>query len=207
MRGSEKFLVGNREFRMRVEMPNNSSRLVVACHGHGSNSNDRKIIELKQKLLQNDIGIARTTFPSDYVDRDDTLMGWTDALRAELNTLNQYNINSIGLFGSSLGGVATLYVAPTDSRIKAVVTIATGYENVYESPLSIRRLKELNNILIIHGKKDEIVDYRKAERLYRIVNEPKELFLVPDADHRFSDYSKRLLAIEKAVGWFNQYLI
>ncbi len=192
---------------MRVEIPEDSSKIVVACHGYGSNSNDRKITELKEKLLINGIGLARTTFPSDYGDRDTALASWISALKLELDILNRYNITSIGLFGNSLGGAASLYVASTDPRINAVVTIATPYEDAHKKPpLKDLRLRDVAGLLVIHGEGDEVVGYDNAKRLCGAVKEPKELFLVPGADHRFSDYGHRTMAIDKAVGWFKQHL-
>ncbi|HHT9115715.1 MAG TPA: alpha/beta hydrolase [Candidatus Wunengus californicus] len=192
---------------MRIEIPDDSSKIVVACHGYGSNSNDRKTTELGKKLLINGIGLAKTTFPSDYGDRDSTLIAWINALGLELDILNHYNIASIGLFGSSLGGVASLYVASTDPRINAIVTIATPYEDAHKKPpLKGLGLEEVSNLLVIHGKRDEVVGYENAKRLYETAKEPKDIFLVPGADHRFSSDNHRKIATDRAVDWFKQYL-
>jgi len=38
-------------------------------------------------------------------------------------------------------------------------------------------------VLIIHGLQDSVVDLRDAQRLYAAAREPKELWLIPNADH------------------------
>ncbi|MBE3561144.1 MAG: alpha/beta hydrolase [Ktedonobacteraceae bacterium] len=61
-------------------------------------------------------------------------------------------------------------------------------------------------ILIIHGMKDSIVDPRDATRLYEAAKEPKELWLLPNADHCGAYFEDRVAYVNKITEFFNLYL-
>lgn len=47
---------------------------------------------------------------------------------------------------------------------------------------------DLQGLLIIHGSADESVPVKDAHLLYQASPEPKQLSIIEDADHRFSDH-------------------
>lgn len=61
-------------------------------------------------------------------------------------------------------------------------------------------------ILIIHGGKDRVVHPYDALRLYAAAQEPKELWIVPEADHCGAYFADRPAYVEKVVAFFKQHL-
>ncbi len=61
-------------------------------------------------------------------------------------------------------------------------------------------------ILIIHGGKDSMVDPHDATLLYRAAGEPKELWLLPEADHCGVYFADRKAYTAKVIGFFDLYL-
>lgn len=61
-------------------------------------------------------------------------------------------------------------------------------------------------LLIVHGDKDDIVDYRYSEKYIRFAAGQKHLLVVSGADHDFAipQYDKQLT--EATVEWFNKWL-
>ena len=65
-------------------------------------------------------------------------------------------------------------------------------------------VKTLSHILIIHGRKDEIVPLSHAEKIYEIAKQPKKILLF-EADHSFSSNNERRKALEEAVAWIKKF--
>jgi fermentation-respiration switch protein FrsA (DUF1100 family) len=61
-------------------------------------------------------------------------------------------------------------------------------------------------ILIIHGEKDSIVNPRDAEQLYEAAREPKEVWLVPDAEHCGAYFADRKAYVAKVNDFFDLHL-
>ena len=117
--------------------------------------------------------------------------------------------------------------APDSTVVKAVVTWATPntftslrdvvtkssqvqlkedfYEDArnYHAPSFVPRV---TNLLVIHGESDELVPPEHAQELYRLAQKPKQLTMVPGADHTFSNPQQRKQAITESFNWFNRYL-
>jgi len=61
-------------------------------------------------------------------------------------------------------------------------------------------------ILFIHGEKDTIVDVHDAGLLYQAAQEPKELWLVKNADHCGAYFADRPAYVKKVTDFFDLYL-
>ncbi len=61
-------------------------------------------------------------------------------------------------------------------------------------------------ILLIHGGKDTIVDPHDAPLLYAAAQEPKELWMVPEADHCGAYFVDRPLYVKKVLTFFEENL-
>jgi fermentation-respiration switch protein FrsA (DUF1100 family) len=61
-------------------------------------------------------------------------------------------------------------------------------------------------ILIIHGGKDSIVDPNDATLLYTAAQEPKELWVLPDADHCGAYFEDRQAYVKRITDYFDLYL-
>jgi alpha/beta superfamily hydrolase len=92
--------------------------------------------------------------------------------------------NRLGLFGYSFGAAVALPVACDDERVKAMALVS--------SPFSQSHLSQLNGCtkpkLIICGTLDVVVTLEQARLMNREAAEPKQLELVPGADHFWVGY-------------------
>ncbi len=75
----------------------------------------------------------------------------------------------------------------------------------------VEPLRDIGNIaprpiLLIHGGKDSTVDPRDAVRLYEAAREPKELWMVPDADHCGAYFVDRKAYVAKINDFFHRHL-
>lgn len=61
-------------------------------------------------------------------------------------------------------------------------------------------------VLIIHGQHDSVVDPRDAQSLYAAAREPKELWLLPDADHCGAYFADRQAYVAKIDAFFHRSL-
>jgi uncharacterized protein len=61
-------------------------------------------------------------------------------------------------------------------------------------------------VLIIHGMKDTIVDPHDATLLYEAAGDPKELWLLPNAEHCGAYFEDRVAYAHKMVSFFDLYL-
>jgi fermentation-respiration switch protein FrsA (DUF1100 family) len=61
-------------------------------------------------------------------------------------------------------------------------------------------------ILIIHGGKDTVVDPHDAPLLFAAAQEPKELWIVPEADHCGAYFADRPLYVKKIMDFFEVHL-
>jgi len=169
---------------------------------------------------------------SDGTFEDVSLTGRIHDYQAALRFLHEtgkVDTSSLGVIGSSFGGMVAL--AAEAARITAMVVLSTPYsiqeprraEYGYHLLPSGRRLKrgfyeDLRTynlleavrsappLLILQGSADELVPVEHAEHLYEAAQEPKQLEILPGADHLFSrsDHLKR--AVELSVSWFKRYL-
>jgi len=61
-------------------------------------------------------------------------------------------------------------------------------------------------LCVIHGRNDELLPVRHAERIFSAAPEPKELHILPGADHPFSNETDQQTILDTAVRWFQMYL-
>ncbi len=120
---------------------------------------------------------------------------------------------NIHLLGVSAGGAVAIVAASRDSRIKALVSVASfadlGEMIKGQSPwlprfwreravrkaehladFSVADASPLKNIaqvkcpvLLVHGDTDDYVPYSNAERLFARANDPKVLYTIPGGNH------------------------
>jgi len=61
-------------------------------------------------------------------------------------------------------------------------------------------------LLIVHGKKDDVVPLWHGERLYGAAGEPKEKFFVEGADHTYKRWDWQWTVIRHTADWFEKNL-
>jgi fermentation-respiration switch protein FrsA (DUF1100 family) len=118
----------------------------------------------------------------------------------------------IVVFGQSLGGAVAVYAvanSPHRDRIRALIldSAFSGYRRIarekiaelillwpFQSPLSLlvtdryspsRWIERIGPVpvLILHGEADKVVPVKHGVQLYRLAEEPKQLWITPGAGH------------------------
>ena len=126
-----------------------------------------------------------------------------------------------GLFGSSMGGAAALGAAPVLTPT-AVVTWAAPLTsdglNAASPDAALPpgwqlsrfdfsdRLSSICNILIFHGKNDDVVPVANATAIHAGAAEPKSLMLLEDEDHRMQSTDHQEMFVYRSVAWYREHL-
>lgn len=104
--------------------------------------------------------------------------------------LKMIDVSRIGVAGYSYGGWTVLMVASSDSRISAVLPIASLGGNIPGSselnPLSqFLNLNWKHNIatLYLAAQNDTIIDVRSIHEMFKLTLDPKEMIVLLHADH------------------------
>lgn len=130
-----------------------------------------------------------------------------------LNFIRQYpkiNPERLVVLGQSLGGNNTIAVIGrgNNKNIKAVVIDSTFYSyssianeklwggglflsNKYSAYHYIANISPIP-LLMLHGKEDTIIPYQHAERLFQLAKLPKQLILIPQANHVTTLHSEEI---------------
>jgi esterase/lipase len=67
--------------------------------------------------------------------------------------------------------------------------------------------REINiPVFIVHGEKDELVDYNQSVKLTKYLKGKNKIFIIPSADHRFSNPEHFELMIQNMVTWVKENL-
>ncbi|HSR13936.1 MAG TPA: alpha/beta family hydrolase [Thermodesulfobacteriota bacterium] len=158
--------------------------LVVVCHPHpryGGNMSNNVVHAVCEKLEEK--GMASLKFNFRGVGQSDGKfaggIGEKEDLRAAISfAAGQPGIEGqrIGICGYSFGAMVVLSFA-AENPVKAAAGI---------SPI-IQPENLLDNCtvpkLLVCGDRDEFVEIRKLEEIFRKIPEPKELGIYPGADH------------------------
>lgn len=85
------------------------------------------------------------------------------------------------------------------------ITHGTPNEPTFSTAAVVKRL-DSTPLCAIHSTRDEFVAVAEVQKIFEAANEPKRLWIVKAADHRFSDnlpeFDQRLL---EATGWVAQH--
>ncbi len=140
----------------------------------------------------------------------------------------------IALFGSSLGGAtcietwtrletqgltpqgAVLCATPIKSRTIKNIPLG-GNTNRPALPVSFfeenllfdltRAAAKLDNLLIFHGSKDEVVPWENGQTLYDLAQHPKELIIHENGGHRMSNKAQQQDFTERTALWLKGCLL
>lgn len=206
---------------------------VVLCHGLLSSMASPKFMGLAKALQDQGIAAARFDFrgcgASQGSLKESTVSGRLEDLRAILQFLKQAcgHLGPLGLMGSSMGGFVALICAATGAEVSAVSVWATPFEPAelagpgvdsqtgklgpgFLEDLRSHDLaslgKVIHHLLVIHGENDELIPVSHARRIHELACPPKQLHLIPGADHRFTSPTHRQEATELTVKWFLEHL-
>jgi hypothetical protein len=217
-----------------LHLPDNENPpCVIASHGLLSSKDSEKYIALGERMSGEGMAMLRFDFrgigESEGSEDDNTISKKIADLNAAIDFIKTYPGlgDRIGLIGSSLGGFLSLIKASMDKEIKAVVVWATPLhlddlgskkqEEDYPLPpeaffedLPKHRLwfllPKISNCLVIHGERDELVPIDQALGIFWNLGIPKEIHVIGGANHRLTDPTHRVRAIELSLDWFKKYL-
>lgn len=228
------FTVGAADVVAVLHLPDRlPSPCVVACHGMGASKDSDKYLLLARELPPAGLALARFDFrgsgESGGSYQEATIASRIEDLEAVLDGLAKHPglDGRFGLLGSSLGGFVSLWVAARRRPPPPVVTWnapATlhdlGGDEVSETSGpglalvdEVRRGRHAeapagaSHVLIIQADRDEVVPPSHGQMLFERARDPRELCLIPGADHRLSDPAHRLEAVELSRRWFARHLI
>lgn len=183
------FDIGERAYRIKRYIDHGWGVLLVSWRGFSGNR-------------------GKPTESNLYIDAE-SIMNWIDKENFIKN-------DDIVLYGESLGaGVAiemairyTFKSVVLEAPFTSIVDIAQKKYKIYPAKFlvldkfdNLSKIKKINSpLLIISGKKDEIVPHSHSVKLYNAANKPKDSLFVDDAMHNnLYDFN-----IEKKVIDFNK---
>jgi len=198
----------------------------------GASKDSDKYLLLGRDFPEAGLALARFDFrgsgESGGLYRDATIASRIADLDAVLEHLAGHpSLNGgFGLLGSSLGGFVALWVASRGHRVMPVVTwnapanlasLAASRSADVTSPgaalvAEVRAGRHLDapagvsHVLVVQGQADDVVPPGHAQILFERAGEPRELCLLPGADHRLSDPFHRLEAVKRSRDWFTHHL-
>lgn len=129
--------------------------------------------------------------------------------------------NEIALFGSSFGGSVVCavsaniqaeslvtFAAPNSSRCIFAAIDKSGLATEYP-PLIFENLTfdndqilcNIQDILIVHGDRDEVVPVSEAHKIFKKATNPKKLIIQKSGDHRMSDRTHQDNFVKEAANW------
>jgi len=189
------------------------SPAILVLHGAGGvDSGNRYVGQLAKAV--SDHGCH--TFILEYFDRTGTIYATEPIIRSHyeewLETIGdavtfiieeQGAIERLGTFGYSLGGYLAVAHASRDERIGAVVELAGGIDPTVAA--SVARLPPL---LIVHGRDDHRVPFKRAEELERFVRQlgsPVETEYLSNEQHILSPMAA-IAALQRSLCFFKKHL-
>ncbi len=182
-----------------------SEKVILQCHGNGFNishnlGQSRIFYELGFSIFIFDYrgyGLSKGDFPREKQAYKDVEFAWN-----YLTKTRKIKPENIIVYGHSLGGAIAIDLAYNISNVKGLIIEASftsmkdmtkyiGYDKWFPIDLILTEkfdsLSKLQNIdipiLFIHGELDQTVPSWMGEKLYEVAKQPKELFLVTEADH------------------------
>ncbi|WP_373501141.1 alpha/beta hydrolase [Desulfococcus sp.] len=227
------FSSGDVQLKGTLHLPMHASSppVVIGSHGLFSDRNSPKQRVLADKCATQGIAFFRFDHRgcggSEGVFKDVTnLENRRKDLLSAIAVLREMDEtgNTLGLFGSSLGGAVVLSVA-LETGAGAVVTYAaplTGArivqmlkkrEDAMDHPevdpemlhFDISgKIEGITGILIIHGDSDTIVPPSEAHRIYTRAKMPKHLIMLKNGDHPMSLPENQEKFAREAASWFKE---
>jgi dipeptidyl aminopeptidase/acylaminoacyl peptidase len=205
---------------------------VIACHGMGACKDSDKYLLLGREFPEAGLALARFDFrgsgESGGLYRNATVASRMADLEAVLDHLQGHPAldGRFGLLGSSLGGFVALWVA---SRRGAGIPVVTWNAPASLAELATSRSEDVtapgvalvtevrsghhveapgggSHLLVVQGEGDDVVPPEHGRLLFERSQEPRELCLLPGADHRLSDPLHRLEALKRSRDWLVRHL-
>ena len=191
-------------------------KTILFLHGNAGNLFNRSYkLNRLNELNLNVLIISWRSFSGNQGKPNETNL-YEDAKKA-VKWLNGKGVETenIILYGESLGtGVAVeigqtnkfnsiILESPYTSMVKAAkiyypyLPVKFLLKDKYESEKKIKNIK--TPVLIMHGKKDNIVPFYMGKKLFEIANKPKKFLQIEEDDHMLSFNDSLLLEIKNFI--------
>lgn len=178
------------------EAPGATSAVVwLGSTGGGLDSPAHDLYDrLAEELLQKQVSSIRFR----YRQANDLETSIEDALVA-LEFLEQRGTKTAMTVGFSFGGAVAIQAGARSLLPRAVIGLASqsagtdGANRISPRPL-----------LLVHGAEDTVLPPECSALIYERALEPKELIILPGADHCFDNVAPELKTL--LVGWIDQHL-
>jgi uncharacterized protein len=185
-----------------IPHPNKEAKPLLYLHGNGITVGENaehanRLHKLGFSVLLIDyrgFGRSEGEFPSESQVYEDAQAAW--------NYLVKQQTQNIFIYGHSLGGAVAVDLAIhhpeaagliVESSFTSILDLAAGYPwtQFFPMPLlltqrfdSLAKVKDLKvPVLFIHGTSDRTIPFQMSQRLFAAAAAPKQLELVPKADH------------------------
>ena len=194
-------------------------KTILFLHGNAGNLFNRSYkLNRLNELNLNVLIISWRSFSGNLGEPNETNL-YGDAKKA-VKWLNDRGVETknIILYGESLGtGVAVeigqsnkfnsiILESPYTSMVKAAkiyypyLPVKFLLKDKYESEKKIKHIK--TPILIMHGKKDNIVTFNMGKKLFEIANKQKKFIQIEEDDHRLYFNDSLLLEIKNFINTY-----
>ncbi|WP_430684039.1 alpha/beta hydrolase [Leptolyngbya sp. AN02str] len=163
-------------------------------------------------------GLSTGAFPSESQVYEDSQAAWN-----YLRNVRQIPPEQIVIYGESLGGAIALELATYHPEAGGLI-IQSSFTSMREAiqhrwflqlfPISLLLQERFDSlakvrslqvpVLFLHGSADSVVPAHMSQQLYEAAPDPKQLFLIPGADHvRIYQPGEQsyLKAIQRFVEW------
>jgi len=177
------------------------TRAAIVCHPHplyGGTMHNKVVFRIARSFQDAGFSVLRFNFRGTGLSEGehDNGVGEQDDLRAALNFVeNKYPDAAIWVAGFSFGAAVMLHAITCDDRMQAIVGAGVPFPKYdFTAVTQCKKPK-----LFVQGALDEFGSPEELERLVETLDEPKELKIIPDADHFFDGH---LTELQQAVSSF-----
>ena len=205
---------------------------VVACHGLGADKSGEKYQRLARELPAAGLALARFDFRGSGESggrfHDATIATRIADLEAVLDFLAKVPEldGRFGLVGSSLGGFVALWVAAArrpplpvvtwnapanlreigGSNPQAIEAYGSALVDEVRAGRHVEAPSGASHVLVVQGASDEIVPPAHGRAIHGRCAAPSAIEVLDGADHRLSDSSHRVRAIDLSRAWLAEHL-
>ncbi len=221
---SHKELIEQDGLRIKLHVHNpDSHKTVIFSHGFLSNKNKYFLQSTSKVMARRGFKCVRFNYGTEVISERLRIL---DAVLDHI----KLSSDSVGLVGTSLGGMVSL-ISASKTIVKSLVLINPVYyqESVYANYLKHHRLlkkvfnkhvgieffkydlqsimKKLNKpVLLISGDRDEIVNPLSMRDLYADIKGEKRLVLLDNCGHSIWRPSHVEIARREIIDWFRKTL-
>jgi alpha/beta superfamily hydrolase len=170
------------------------TRAAIVCHPHplyGGTMHNKVVFRIARSFQDAGFSVLRFNFRGTGLSEGehDNGVGEQDDLRAALNFVaNKYPDAAVWVAGFSFGAAVMLRAITCDERVKAIIGAGVPFPKYdFTTVAQCKKPK-----LFVQGALDEFGSPEELVRLVDTFDEPKELKIIPDADHFFDGHLPEL---------------